>query len=178
MLIDQFLPTYDITAQYQIDIHAPIERVYSAARHLNMSASWIVRWLYRLRGLPKYNLTFDGMLKWGFVLLADQPSQEIVFGLIGRFWTHSAQIQSVTPDTFIEFQQQGYAKVVANIAFIPQGAGIVCVTTETRVYCPDDTSRRKFRLYWLLIGPFSGIIRKEWLRLIKQQAEIPLSSTS
>jgi hypothetical protein len=172
MLIDQFLPTYDINAEYQIDIHAPIERVYSAARYLNMSDSWIVRWLYRLRGLPKYNLTLDGMLKWGFVLLADQPSQEIVFGLIGRFWTHSAQIQSVTVDTFVEFQQQGYAKTVANIAFIPQDVGIVRVTTETRVYCPDDTSRRNFRLYWLLIGPFSGIIRKEWLRLIKQHAEV------
>jgi|CXWL01.1.fsa_nt_gi hypothetical protein len=177
MLIDQYLPTYDINARYQVDIHAPIERVYSAARYLDMSDSWIVRWLYRLRGLPKYNLTLDGMLKWGFVLLADQPSQEIVFGLIGRFWTHSAQIQSVTVDTFVEFQQQGYAKAVGNIAFVPQSVGIVRVTTETRIYCPDDTSRRNFRLYWLLIGSFSGIIRKEWLRLIKQHAEMPLSST-
>ncbi len=176
MLIDQFLPTYEISARYQIDIHAPIERVYLAARYLDMSDSWIVRWLYRLRGLPKYSLTLDGMLKWGFVLLADQPSQEIVFGLIGRFWTHSAQIQSVTVDTFVEFHQQGYAKAVGNIAFIPQGAGIVRVTTETRVYCPDDTSRGDFRLYWLLIGPFSGIIRKEWLRLIKQHAEVPPGS--
>jgi len=171
MLIDQVLPTCDISARYKMDIHAPIERVYSSARYLDMSDSWMVRWLYRLRGLPQNSLTLDGMLKWGFVLLADQPSQEIVFGLIGRFWTHSAQIQPVTADTFVEFHQQGYAKAVGNIAFTPQGADLVRVTTETRVYCPDDASRRNFRLYWLVIGPFSGIIRKEWLRLIKQQAE-------
>ena len=171
MLIDLFLPTYDIQARYQIDIRAPLERVYSAARYLDMSDSWIVRWLYRLRGLPKYKLTLDGMLKWGFVLLADKPAQEIVFGLIGRFWTRSAEIQSATADTFVEFQQEGYAKAAGNIAFISQDSGIIRVITETRVFCTDERSRRNIRLYWLLIGPFSGIIRKEWLRLIKKHAE-------
>lgn len=171
MLLDQFLPSYEVSAVYQIDIHAPIEKVYSAARHLDMSGSWIVRWLYRLRGLPAFGLTLDGMLKWGFVLLADDPAREIVFGLIGRFWTPSAQIQAVTADTFVDFHQPGYAKAVGNIAFIPRDSGIVHVTTETRVHCLDDVSRLNFRLYWLLVGPFSGIIRREWLRLIKQCAE-------
>ncbi|HSO13421.1 MAG TPA: hypothetical protein VLT51_13675 [Anaerolineales bacterium] len=171
MLIDQFSPGHDVSARYQIDIHAPIAKAYSAARHLDMSESWIVRWLYRLRGLPTSSLTLDGMLKWGFVLLADNHAQELVFGLIGRFWTPSAQIQSITADTFVDFHQPGYAKVVGNIAFFPRDSGIVQVTTETRVHCLDYVSRRNFRLYWLLIGPFSGMIRKEWLRLIKQEAE-------
>jgi len=171
MEIDQFLPRYDVTARYHIDIQAPIERVYLAARYLDMTDSWIVRWLYRLRGLPESSLTLDGMLKWGFVLLADQPSREIVFGLIGRFWTLTAQIQPVTADTFVDFNQQGYAKVAGNIAFVSLDNKNVGVTTETRIYSLDEASRRKFRWYWLLIGPFSGIIRKEWLRLIKQRAE-------
>ncbi len=165
-MIDRFSPSYEVSARYQIDVHAPIEKVYSAARHLDMSGSWIVRGLYHLRGLPVSSLTLDGMLKWGFVLLADEPAQEIVFGLIGRFWTPSAQIQSVTTDTFVDFCQSGYAKAVGNIAFVPRDSGIVQVTTETRVHCLDDVGRRSFRLYWLLIGSFSGIIRKEWLRLI------------
>jgi hypothetical protein len=61
--------------------------------------------------------------------------------------------------------------VAGNIALIPRDDGNVQVTTETRIYSPDDVSRRNFRWYWSLIGPFSGIIRKEWLRLIKQRAE-------
>jgi hypothetical protein len=28
-----------------------------------------------------------------------------------------------------------------------------------------------FRVYWSLIGPFSGIIRAEWLRIIKSWSE-------
>ncbi len=102
MLIDRFLLRYDVSARYQIDIHAPIEQVYSAARHLDMNDSWIVRWLYRLRGLPQSSLTLDGMLKLGFVLLADQPLQEIVFGLIGRFWSLAAPIEPVTADAFVD----------------------------------------------------------------------------
>jgi hypothetical protein len=172
-LIDHFSPRHDVRARYQIDVHAPVEKAYRAARSLDMSDSQLVRWLYRLRGLPEESLTLDGMLKWGFVLLADVPLQEIVFGLIGRFWTPSARIQRVTAEAFAGFDRQGYAKVVGNIAFVPQSDEHVRVSTETRVHCLGDASRRYFRLYWLLIGPFSGIIRREWLRLIKQKAETP-----
>ena len=173
MLIDQFLPRYDVSARYQISIRAPVEKAYSAARFLDMRDSPIVRWFYRLRGLPEYGLTLDGMLKWGFVLLADKPPQEFVFGLIGRFWTPAAHIQPINADAFVEFDRPGFAKAVGNMAFVPQGDGRVRVATETRVLCLDDRSRLCFRLYWLLIGPFSGMVRKEWLRLIKQRAEAP-----
>jgi hypothetical protein len=172
MLIDQLLPTFDIKARYQIDVHAPAARAYAVTRHLDMRDSLIVRWLCRLRGLPEDDLTFEGMLKWGFVLLADEPSQEIVFGLIGRFWTPYPQIQRVKADDFVAFNRPGFAKAVGNMAFTPlSDAQGVRVTTETRVHCLGNASRRYFRLYWLLIAPFSGIIRKKWLRMVKQRAE-------
>ena len=171
MLIDEFLPHYDVNAQYQIDVNAPVSEVYSAARLLDMRDSEIVYWLCRLRGLPQNDLTLDGMLKWGFVLLVDKPSQELALGLIGRFWTPSPRIQRINADAFIKFDQPGFAKAVVNMAFNVQGDGSVRLTTETRVHCLDHSSRRCFRLYWLLIAPFSGVMRKEWLRLIKQRAE-------
>jgi hypothetical protein len=171
MQIDRFMPRHEVSARYQTSFHGSIEDAYSATRRLDMRDSKIVRWLYFLRGLPEAGLTFDGMLRWGFILLADDPPREIVFGLIGRFWTPSAQIQTVTSDAFVAFDQPGFAKVAGNIAFTPQEDGNVCVTTETRVRCLDKASLRYFRLYWSIIGPFSGMIRKEWLRLIKRQAE-------
>ena len=171
MLIDEFLPRYDVYARYRINVRASLSEAYSAARSLDMSHSKIVRWLYRLRGLPQSDFTLDGMLKWGFVLLADKPSQELVFGLIGRFWTPVPKIQRINADAFTAFNTPGFAKAAGNIAFIAQSHGSVCVTTETRVHCLDHASRKRFFLYWLLISPFSGIIRKEWLRLIKQKAE-------
>src|SRR5664279_670006 len=40
------------------------------------------------------------------------------------------------------------------------------LTVETRVAITDDESRRRFRRYWLLIGPFSSLIRRMALRLL------------
>lgn len=172
MLIDRFLPHYDITARYHIDVDASADRAYSAARHVDMDDSRIARWLMRLRGLPRWSLTFDGMLKSGFILLADKPSEEIVFGLIGRFWTLSPQLRHAESAGFVEFNRPGFAKAVVNLSFVPaQNSRGVRVATETRVQCLCDSSRRYFRAYWRLIGPFSGLIRKEWLRLIRYGAE-------
>lgn len=171
MLIDQFLPSYEVSARYEAVIHAPPDRVFQAVRSLDASGSPIVRWLFRLRGLPSSMLSLDGMLKFGFILLGETSPQELVLGLVGRFWSHSAGIQSISPENFIEFNQDGFAEAVANISLSKQADGMTRVATETRVLCLGEASRRWFRLYWLLIGPFSGIIRKEWLRIIKQQAE-------
>ncbi len=171
MLIDQFLPDHEISARYETIVHAPPERVFQAARSLDASGSPIVRWLFRLRGLPASMLSLEGMLKFGFVLLGEMPSQELVFGLVGQFWSHTAGIQPIAPEDFIEFDKQGFAKAVANVSLSEQADGTTRVATETRVLCLGEASRRWFRLYWLLIGPFSGLIRKEWLRIIKQQAE-------
>ena len=47
----------------------------------------------------------------------------------------------------------------------------VLLSTETRIQCLDDHSRKRFRLYWGLIGPFSAWIRREMLRAVKKQVE-------
>jgi hypothetical protein len=176
LLIDNYLPNYDVTARYGIDVHAPLPRVYETARSLDLRGSRIIRLLFRLRGLPEANLTLEGMAQWGFILLADEPEREIVHGLIGRFWVRSPQIRPVPAGDFVRIQPPGMAKAVMNLAFSPLEDGTVRVTTETRISCPDESSRRSFRRYWRLIGPFSGLIRKEWLRLIKKQTELFPSS--
>jgi hypothetical protein len=45
------------------------------------------------------------------------------------------------------------------------------LSTETRVLATDAAARRRFRRYWLAIRPFSGLIRRVWLRAIKRRAE-------
>jgi hypothetical protein len=171
MQIDQFLPHYDVIARYETTVQAPVKLAYAAARHLDMHDSAIIRMLYRLRGMPAKGLTLDGMIDLGFIMLNDHPEGEIVLGLVGRFWTPAGSLEKVDADGFAAFDQPGLAKAAFNIAFSPLSDAGSRVTTETRVYCPDKTSRRCFRLYWMLISPFSGWIRKEWLRLIKARAE-------
>ena len=171
MLIDKFLPTYDVNELHQIDVHAPVEKVYRVVQSFDFSDSRIVSCLFRLRGIPESALTLDGLLKFGFVILDEKPDQEIVFGLIGRFWTRSVHIQHLDPESFRKFDRKGFAKAVANISLSRQTGELTRVTTETRVSCIGNASRRYFRLYWFFISPFSAWIRKEWLRIIKLQAE-------
>jgi hypothetical protein len=45
------------------------------------------------------------------------------------------------------------------------------LATETRVLCLDRRSVYFFRSYWLLIGPFSGYIRRQMLHAIKENSE-------
>jgi hypothetical protein len=44
------------------------------------------------------------------------------------------------------------------------------LTTETRVLLTDQRSRRAFGRYWLLIQPFSGLIRRQWLAAVTRRA--------
>src|SRR6185436_10365551 len=43
----------------------------------------------------------------------------------------------------------------------PGGARLI---TETRIAAADRAALLWFRLYWLIVGPFSALIRRRWLR--------------
>ena len=173
MLIDEFLPVYDASERHQIDIHAPVERVYAAVHSLHLGASPLIRWLVRLRGFSAPpTLTLDGLLReTSFILLDEKREQELVFGLVGRFWTLSGDNQRLDVAGFHNFAQPGYAKAAWNFLVSRKDANTTRVATETRVYCLDSGSRWRFRLYWALIRPFSGLIRRSALRLLKEKAE-------
>jgi hypothetical protein len=181
MLIDGLLLRHDVAAKYEVDVRAPSGYVYQAVRKLDLSASRVVRTLFRLREFPglfrpldakqRLGLTLDGLLQSGFILLADKPPDEIVLGVAGRFWTASGCIQKLDASGFLAFNEPGYAKAVWNFTLSDRGSNLTRLATETRVLCLDEESRKRFRLYWALIGPFSGLIRKEALKAVRKEAE-------
>jgi len=48
-------------------------------------------------------------------------------------------------------------------------AGGARVSTETRVAAVDAEARRAFRRYWLVVGPFSALIRGRWLAAVRKR---------
>ena len=106
-----------------------------------------------------------------FMLLADSK-KEIVFGLIGQFWklTGGKNIKLPEPQLYLEFNSTGYAKAAANLAFQTEGNKTI-LSTETRVWAPDEKTRKKFARYWFLISLGSAWIRIMWLNAIKRRAE-------
>ena len=172
MLIDEFLPQFDFAEHHGISINAPAESVYVAIRILDLSNSKVIRGLFRLRGLPASSLSLEGLLRMGFVVLGENPSQELLLGVVGKFWTRRADLQRLDPGDFREFDRAGYAKAAWNFAIAQPSQGMTRLTTETRIHCTDPKSRLRFRLYWSVIGPFSAWIRRESLRALKVRLEL------
>jgi len=171
VLIDEFLPEYDFVETHSIAIDASAEQVYAAANEVDFSESFIVRWLLRLRGLSGESVTISSLKNSYFKILGETANRELLIGLAGKFWTPWGDMQQVDASNFREFEKPGYAKAVWNFS-LDGSSDKTSLTTETRIKCLDYGSRRNFGFYWTFIQPFSGLIRMEMLKAIKQRAEM------
>ncbi|MCA1589470.1 MAG: hypothetical protein LC734_03575 [Acidobacteria bacterium] len=170
MLIDEFLSEYDFVERHDISIRAEAADIYRAANETDFSDSFIIALLMRLRGMSGGKITLRNLKKYQFEMLGETANKEMVIGLIGRFWTIGGGLQKIDADSFKRFETAGYAKAVWNFSLAEDGAD-TRLSTETRIKCTDADSKRRFGFYWTFIQPFSGLIRMETLRLIKNKAE-------
>jgi hypothetical protein len=183
--IDEFLPISDVSASYEIRINAPPSVVYQRLLVSDFNEAWVVRLLMTLRsgGRPLRNRApgdlrqrFQGT---GFVILAEVPDDEIVIGVAGRFWRpDGARCLDLTADDFAGFSRAGYAKVAWNFRLRTNSPKCTVLSTETRIKCFGRAALWKFRFYWSLVGPFSGLIRKAILKQVKTEAESTFTEAS
>jgi hypothetical protein len=167
-LLSEVLPEYDFRERHARRIDASPERVFAAVRELSADDTPVVRLLFRLRGLRGETARpiFDQMERFGFEVVAEEPGRELVVAAIGQPWKLRGGARPRGVD-FRTFDEPGYAKMALNWRF-EDGT----LTTETRVQLTDANARRAFRRYWLVIRPFSGLIRRAWLRAIARRATI------
>lgn len=163
MLLSEVLPEYDVRKRYGIGLEAPRDRVWSAIRHTKLGELRVARVLFRLRGLPSAH--DRGILDLeGFQPLAEDEGRELVVGAVGKPWSpRGGLVRGADPRTF---REPGFALMALNITY--DGATLA---TETRVLCTDSRSRALFRSYWLVVGPFSGVVRTDWLRAIERRTK-------
>ena len=174
MLIDEFLPEYDFEEKHSIAINANAATVYEATQDANFGESWIVRTLLTLRGMSADALSLRNLRYSKFRILGERPESELLIGLAGKFWTRWGDMQDVNAENFKAFDKDGYAKAAWNFSLDSDTAdgNVTRLTTETRIKCLDDCSRRSFGFYWMFVQPFSGLIRMEMLKTIKRKAEL------
>ena len=163
MLLSEVLPRWDVRKRRAIELDAPAERVWEALHTTTLGESRVARWLFRLRGLPADASV--GILELeGFQRLAEEPGRELVVGAVGKPWLPTGGlVRGADPRTFAE---PGYALMALNVVYSDNR-----LVTETRVRCTDPRSRLWFKLYWLLVGPFSALVRDDWLRAVKRRAQ-------
>jgi hypothetical protein len=170
MLIDELLPDYDVCDRYSEIINASPEVVWDSLWTVNLCDSAVVSTLFMLRGLRSDNLSLSDLDEMKFRLIGEERYVEVVFGLIGQFWTPAGNLQDFEPGDFVAFEQKGFAKCAWSFQLETHN-GKTKLVTETRVMCTDPTSRGYFDWYWAFVRPFSGWTRKEILATVKRDAE-------
>jgi hypothetical protein len=171
MLIDQYLPKFHYSEKHAIRISSVPEIISGCLENLDFRNSRVISFLFWLRGMPAKMRSLEGLTNDGFFELDRQPNKEVVIGLAGQFWKSNGNLQKIAPEDFVPFDKPDFLKGVWNFYIQQLDTNICVLSTETRVYCTSDKSRKKFSRYWFFIKPFSGLIRMEMLRSIKKSSE-------
>ena len=187
LLIDRHLPAYDETVRRHRVVDAPVGATYDAVRSADFTQTGpVVRALNELRALPtRVAAALGGGVQprttdplrlrdlpdrgiW--VRLDEKAGSEVVFGSIGAVWQPDIEWVETDADSFGAFDRPGYAKIAASISVRPYGRGRTLVSYEARTAATDDGSRRRFRRYWRLVGPFAGYLMAKALERIGADA--------
>ena len=164
--LDDLLPDYDHHEVHAVEVDADPGTAVAAFLATPAAPGRVVRALLRLRGL-RTSATIEGLLTTiGFSVLRRTPT-EVVVGGAGRPWTRRGGIHA------FEDARPGDVRVAVDIRAIPLARGGCALTTETRIAATDAESRRAFGRYWRAVRPFSGLIRRHWLRAARAAAEKP-----
>ena len=188
MLIDELLPSYDVSERHRVEVRATPVATYAALREADLAESSLARALLALRAMPatlgkgmagirelrksgRSSVTLDTFQDRGFRILAENPPHEIVIGLEGKFWVPSGALVTPVAEAFkTSAVPPGTARAVWNFSVTSAQNGSE-LATETRVLCADAATRRRFLPYWALIRIGSGFIRIAMLASIKKRAE-------
>jgi hypothetical protein len=174
-VLDGYLPHYDVHEVHSTAICAPPATVLDAVREVTAREVPLMVFLMLLRTGPRARrlsgarTILSQFERGGFVPLRDGP-EGLVYGAVGRFWTLSGGLRRLDAAEFEAFAEPGYAKAAFDFALEPEGPH-TRLTTETRVLCTDEHSRRRFKRYWRVVHPGSAAIRIAWLRAIRRRAE-------
>lgn len=160
--IDRFLPAWDVHEVHSIELPVAPAEALRLARELRFGSDPLVRALLRVRGVGADGTVVDAFHRLGFELLADEPTQ-LVVGAAGRPWSPRSRIGRFND------AGPGTVRVASDFRAEPAASGSR-LTTETRIAAVDDEARRSFRRYWRVVGPFSALIRRRWLRAIREAA--------
>ncbi len=167
-LIDKYLPQYTFSEFHEIVANRPIENVFHVAKDFDLSKSRIISLLFKIRGLPTRRLNLQNFIEdIGFTNLEENYPHENLVG----FWARVKIAKIPSYEAFTNNSISPWLKVVWNFKFEELEKGKTRVSTETRVLCVAPITKLTFGLYWAIIKPFSGLIRKKMLKIIKDESE-------
>jgi hypothetical protein len=196
MLVDEFLPDYDVSDEIGTVVDAdvpttwrtlteadlidvgrrrPLVAVLGAVRILP-ELVWQLLHGERPTGAPERLTLRDTtelpMSGGGWILLGERPEEEIALGMVGRFWRPVIQYANVDAGSFEAFSEPGFAKAVYAIGTRPTEDGKTLLWAIMRTATTDERARTSFRRYWTLgIGYGAHVLVHGLLDVVREDAE-------
>jgi len=198
MLLDEHLPIYDVSDAVATVVAADVTTTWNALMHVDLidvgRRRPLVGVLGALRMLPDivshllhgeappkaptrlrlHELTTLPAAAGGWVLLGEQPQQEIALGLVGKFWRPIIEYANVPADQFRDFATPGFAKTVYALSVRRVDDRHTLLSGAMRTATTDDQARVWFRRYWTLgVGSGAHVLVQGLLDVTREMAEQP-----
>jgi hypothetical protein len=183
--LDEIIPEYQFGELHETRVHASAEATFRAIRTVTAGEirffgllTWIRsphlsgRGRESILNAPSEQPLLDVALRSGFFLVAEDPSREVVVGMLVCCDTAPPR----SAEELLARSGPGLAKAFMNFRVDEEPDGVVRLTTQTRVFATDAAARRRFAAYWRTIYPGSAFIRRMWLAAIKKRAESGLQT--
>ncbi len=159
MHLDIAVPRWHFRERHATHVAASPEAVFTAIRAIRAEDIFLFRSMVAIRrgfrggkesilNPPKNTPVLDLATRTGFRYLANDPPREVVIGMDVANGVLAAMNFHVEPD-----------------------ASGSLLSTETRVFSETRSGMYRFGVYWFVIRPGSGFIRRMWLRAIRIRAE-------
>jgi len=196
MLVDDFLPVFDISDAVATVVQADLAATWDALMEVDLidvgRKRPLIAVLGALRGLPDIvshllhgeaapqapahlRLRDTATMpadKGGWILLGERPRDEIALGLVGKFWRPVIQFAKVNRDEFCDFSEPGYAKTVYSLSARALDERRTLLSGVMRTATTDDQARKWFRRYWALgVGSGAHILVSGLLDVTREIAE-------
>jgi hypothetical protein len=196
MLVDDFLPTYDVSDAVASVVHADVAITWNALIDVDLIEVGRQRPLVGVLGAirvlpdvvsqmlhgelpqrpPKHLRLHDTATippdEGGWVLLGERPRDEIALGLVGKFWKPVIEFVRVTPEHFRDFAAPGYAKTIYALSVRRIDEQRTLLSGVMRTATTDEHARRWFRRYWTFgVGSGAHILVNGLIDVTREMAE-------
>jgi hypothetical protein len=193
MLLDRYLPTFDVTIIEHLVVDADVRTTWTALQDLDlvtvhtplMDAAMFARGLpAKIASVlgrdvppqpapPELKIGATGPAMDGWLSLGQIREREVAFAAVGRFWQPEIEwydTTAMTPEEFADFHVPGWGRIGVNFSLRPYGETRTLVSYEARTVTPDPMTARRFRRYWTLVRPFVGHIMRATLATLARAA--------
>lgn len=180
--LDDWMPQWQVGERHTLHVDAPPDKVFAAIHAVRADEISLFRTLIAIRrcgqtgpesimNAPENKPLLDVATRTTFVLLEEETPHELVVGTVIAAPRDERASGRLTADLFRRTHGPGVVLATMNFVVVPENGGRSMVSTETRISANSPSALRQFGVYWRLIHPGSDIIRRMWLRAIRERAE-------